>query len=121
MTVNIGVLTSAPGGQQKQLQSDKDGNLKVTGTTNLFTNNQTSVTTTAAALSAVSINATFGVIVKALNANTAAIYIGTSSSVTSATGYELGAGENISIPVNNANLLWVISASGTQTVCWIAI
>jgi hypothetical protein len=59
--------------------------------------------------------------IKALNANTDKVYIGNSSSVSSSNGYEIGAGENISIPMSNASIPYLIAASGTQTVCWVAI
>lgn len=57
----------------------------------------------------------FGVVVKAHDGNSAKVYLGPSD-VTTSTGLELGAGQSLSIPLDDPSKLYAISASGTQTV-----
>lgn len=66
-----------------------------------------------------------GVTVKAGVTNTGIIYVG-NSDVTAGTngatdGFELVAGESITLPVNNANLIYVIGSANNQKVFWIAV
>jgi hypothetical protein len=58
--------------------------------------------------------------IKASNSNTGNIYIGNSSSVTISSGYELGAGESITLPITNSNLVYLISDTINQNVSFIA-
>ncbi len=58
----------------------------------------------------------FGVRIKARPDNTEAVYIGLSG-VTTANGYPLSAGEELAIPVGNANDIFAICASGGQNLC----
>lgn len=60
-----------------------------------------------------------GVVIKASSSNTGSIYIGSSSGVTTSTGYELGAGESVTIPINNTNLVYLISNIASQSVSFI--
>lgn len=77
------------------------------------------LTTTAAVLGA-STSASIGITVKAADDNTDAVYIGNSDVTAGGTaatdGYPLLAGDSHFFPVNNLNLLYGISASGTQKV-----
>ena len=64
---------------------------------------------------------TRAVAVKAKTANTQKVYIG-DSAVSAATGFELGAGESLTVDVNNRDIpIYAISASGTQAVCWMVL
>lgn len=82
---------------------------------------QTQVTISTSAVQLASNTCIKGVIIKALNGNTGTIYVGNSSGVTSSNGLELGAGESISLPLNNSNLIWVIASVANQIICYGAI
>lgn len=62
-----------------------------------------------------------GVIVKSLGGNSGKIYVGSSSGVTVANGFELIPGDAISLPLNNINLVWCISDTAAQIVSWAAV
>ena len=55
------------------------------------------------------------VTIKALNGNSGTIYVGTTG-VTSSTGFELGAGESISLAVDNTNRLYAIASVAGQKI-----
>lgn len=76
-------------------------------------NTQASVTTSAAALATQSLKS---LCAKALSANTDVIYIGSSSGVTSSNGFPLYPGDTWCGSVSNANLVFAIAATGTQTL-----
>lgn len=64
---------------------------------------------------------TRAVALKAASTNSEAIYIG-DSSVSTATGFPLAAGEAVTLDVNNReSILYAISASGGQSVAWIVL
>lgn len=83
------------------------------------------VDTAAEQITASSIAAKFGVTVKAATSNTGIIYVGNSdvtAGTTDATdGFELYPGESITLPVNNANLVYVIASANNQIVYWTAV
>jgi hypothetical protein len=83
-----------------------------------FATTQTSVGVAAVQLG--SNAATLSVTVKSHNGNTGTIYLGVSG-VTTSTGFELGPGESLSLAVDNANRIYVISDTASQTVSVIAI
>jgi len=58
--------------------------------------------------------------IKASNNNTGKIYIGNSNSVTTSDGFELSAGESLTLPITNSNLVYLISDSISQNVCYVA-
>jgi hypothetical protein len=59
------------------------------------------------------------VVVKALSGNTGKVYIGLSG-VTTSSGYELGAGEEAPpLQISNLNVLYAISDSANQKICYI--
>ncbi len=60
------------------------------------------------------------VTIKALDSNTANIYVG-KLGVTTSTGFELGAGESISLSIDNTNRLYAIAADTNQKICVIGI
>lgn len=72
--------------------------------------------TSAVQLSAGSNVPTNGIIVEALKANAAPVYIG-GSGVLTTTGFELQAGQAVSFTCN-LNTLYVIGANNTDKVCW---
>ena len=57
---------------------------------------------------------------KSSDSNTENIYIGNSNAITVSTGYELGVGESITIPINNSNLIYLIANSTNQIISYIA-
>ena len=83
-----------------------------------MTNGSVSATVTKTALS--SFTCKSGVQVKANSANTDTVYVGKYSSLTTANGFPLAAGESVFIEVADAATIGVIAASGTQDVRFIA-
>lgn len=86
------------------------------------------VTTTAAALSSAAHSnpPRNGVAVKAHAGNAGTVYVGNANTVTANTvaatdGYPLAAGEEITIPIDNAAGIFVIASANTQYVSWIGI
>lgn len=61
-----------------------------------------------------------GVSVKALSTNTDFIYIGNSGSFSGSVGHALDPGDSVFITINNLNKIYVLAASSTQTVTYIA-
>lgn len=87
------------------------------GTTSASVNvGQQTSNTTAVQLSGVSTIPTNGIIVQALAANIANVYIG-GSGVTKNNGFELQPGQSISFSCN-LNTLYVIGNNSTDKVCW---
>lgn len=74
---------------------------------------QVSVTSTPVQLSSFAL--TQGVIIRTLSTASASVFFGTSSAVATTTGTEIPPGAPVNIPVNNANLIWLVSAA-PQTV-----
>lgn len=60
------------------------------------------------------------VTVKANNANSGTVYVGLTG-VTTLTGFELGAGESVSLPVDNTNRIFVISDAASQTISYVGV
>lgn len=83
------------------------------GSSNLFCNQNTSVTTTAAALGS---QACREVLLQALPTNSADLLVGSSS----AQFMRLVPGASLPVACTNINLVFVKSVSGTQTVNWLA-
>ena len=77
---------------------------------------QQAVTATAVALAS---NSCKKVIVKALQGNAIAVYVG-ATGVTTSTGYELGPGESATLELSNTNLAFVIASATGASVCWAA-
>ena len=72
-----------------------------------------SVTGSAAQLTSTGNN--HGLILKAICPGQT-IYIGTTIAVTTATGYPMADGETLTLEIQNANQLFAISSSGTQSL-----
>lgn len=100
------------------------GTLSVTTTSvsTSFTHNQTgSILASAQSQLVVASNpALQGVLIKALPANTGTVYVGLTG-VTTATGFPVEAGENITLPIDNANKIFVRADVDGQSVAWVAI
>ena len=79
---------------------------------------QASIPTTAGG-TALASNACKEATVKNLLSNSNIIWVGVNG-VTSSTGYELNPGEALTLKVSNTNLIYCLSASGSQSVCVIA-
>lgn len=60
------------------------------------------------------------VTIKAMDSNTGTIYVGTNG-VTNSNGFELSAGESISISIDNTNRLYAIASLAGQKLCIIGI
>jgi hypothetical protein len=62
-----------------------------------------------------------GINIKALSTNTDFIYIGNTGAFTgSSTGYALDPGDETFLSLVNTNKVWVVAASGTQTITYMA-
>ena len=86
---------------------------------------KSSISTSAVQITANSTTAEHGVLVKAANDNSGIVYVGNSdvtNDTTDATdGFELGAGESIVVPVDNANKVYVIGSAAGQKVFWVTV
>lgn len=60
-----------------------------------------------------------GVVVKAVNANTGTVYVG-DDNVDETTGFELGAGESLTVVVDDVSKLWCVADAASQEVRWIS-
>jgi len=86
------------------------------GLPSTFKAGQTSVGVAAAPISSNTLSV--GVIIQALSTNTASIFIGPSG-VTTSTGFELQPGQATSIAITNTNVIYAISGSASQGLCYI--
>jgi hypothetical protein len=59
-----------------------------------------------------------GVVIKASNLNSGVIYLGVSG-VTTSNGFELSAGETVTLPITNTNLIYAIANDVNQILCFI--
>ena len=62
----------------------------------------------------------YSVTLKAMNGNSGVIYVGISG-VAESNGFELSAGESVSLSVDNTNRLYVVASDVNQKVCIIGI
>ncbi len=86
-----------------------------------FAHGQTTVGTTPVQLTTSSVPAVKGILVKAHKDNNGKIYIGKDNTVTTSTGFELAAGEAVTIEVDDANKIWLVADSDDQVVSWIVV
>jgi len=82
---------------------------------------QITVTTAGTAIQGSSVSLTNGVYIRALSGNTGKVYVGNDGAgdVTSSNGYELYAGDQIIISVDNLNKLWFDSATNGDKFSWL--
>lgn len=78
---------------------------------------QAAVSTTAAQIASPALAGRKTISIKALSGNSAPVYIGSTNGVTTATGYELAAGDSIDMEIDNTNSIYVVAGSA-QRVCW---
>ncbi len=94
------------------------GNISIAPLTTIYNGSKTVPTGTAQAIA--STQAISSVTVKSLSTNTVAVYIG-ASGCTTANGFELLAGESISMDIDDLADVFCISGSVSQVVRYIAI
>lgn len=117
-------LSTAGGGTYVDVKVNPSGSLQVGGTvavsplTTIYNGSKTVPTVTAETIA--SSQSISSVTIKALSTNTVAVYIGTTG-VTTSTGFELLAGESISLDVDNLTDVYCISGSASQVVRYIAV
>ena len=58
--------------------------------------------------------------IKSSNSNTGNVYVGNSNAVTTSTGYELSAGESLTLPIDNSDLIYLIADSTNQIISFVA-
>ena len=85
----------------------------------LVTGQKTVATGTATAITAITHDCRRGVLIKALAANDATVYLGMTG-VTVSTGFELSAGESVVLPHLKASEIFAIT-TGTQNICFVII
>ena len=85
-----------------------------------FFTGQESVNSTASAV-VVNQAADRGVMLSALVTNSSTIFIGNTGSVDEDNGFPLEPGENLTLGVGNVNEIFAVTASGTETVAWLAV
>ena len=99
---------------QKQTSTTAMGTV---GTTSAVVNvGQQTSNTSAVQLSASSTVPTNGIVIEALIANAAVVYIG-GSGVTTSTGFQLSPGQSLTLTCN-LNTIYVIGSNATDKVCW---
>ena len=83
-------------------------------------NGKKSVTTAGTAVSLASSTTCKSVTVKALISNTGLIYVG-ATGVSSSDGFELSAGDSLSLDISNLNLIYINSSVNSEGVSYIAV
>lgn len=79
------------------------------------------VGTSAAQVSDLAFRATKYVKIKADLGNTDNVFIGHDASVTASTGYFLDAGEEVEIPIDSLDKVWIIADAADQGYSWLVI
>lgn len=87
-------------------------------TTGPIQNGQTTIGTTAAALSSSTAPFNQNVMIKAASTNTGAVYVG-ASGVTTSTGFPLAAGQSVTVGAVSPSVCYVIGSASGQAVAWI--
>jgi len=111
-------LVADPVTSRLLVNSTISGSLSIAPLTTIYNGSKTVPTAMAEAIA--SSQAVSSVTVKALSTNTVAVYVGVSG-VTTANGFELLAGESLSLDIDNLADVFVISGSASQVVRYIAI
>lgn len=93
--------------------------------TTFSTGATSSISTSAVQMTDTSTPCVRGVLVKAADANAGKVFVGASSEVTNGSadatdGLELGAGQSLFIPIDNANKIYLIGSAASQKVFWLA-
>jgi len=77
--------------------------------------------TTSAAILAADEEASRGVMLSALVTNSGTVFIGETNGVSASNGFPLEPGANMTLGVDNVNLIYAVTASGTETVAFLAV
>ena len=88
----------------------------------MATSGQTTVTTAGTEVRLATNQPSRGLVyIRALSANTGKMYIGNdgADAVSSSTGYELAAGDQVIVTLTNLNQLWVDASVNGEKVCWL--
>lgn len=83
-------------------------------------NGKTTVTSPGSSVQLASSTSTSSITIKALATNTGTIYVG-SSSVSSANGFQLAAGDTLSLDLNNLNKVYLDASVGGEGVTYVYI
>lgn len=111
------VLTSA-NGDYSPIATDSAGRVKiVSNLPTAVTVGRTTVGVAAVQIVVASTPATKEVTVKAMSTNTGIVYVG-ATGVTTGTGFELTAGESITLAIDDANKVYAIGSAAAQSVSW---
>jgi len=100
------------------VNSTISGNVGIAPLTTVYNGSKTVPTATAEAIA--SSQSISSVTIKALSTNTVAIYVG-ATGVTTANGFELLAGESVSMDIDNLADVFVISGSADQVIRYIGV
>lgn len=103
--------------QRLLVNSTITGDVSIAPLTTIYNGTKTVPTDTAEALA--SSQSISSVTIKALSTNTAAVYVG-AAGTTTGDGFELLAGESVSLEVDDLANIYVISGSDSQVVRYIA-
>lgn len=115
--VNVGARTTSAAGASEATAESILAALENKAT--FVTGQKTVPTVTAEAIgSSLDIPDGVGVVVKALAGNTATVFVGVSG-VTTSDGFELSAGDSVTLYVDNLADIYVISGSADQKVCYV--
>ena len=97
----------------------------IVGNVNVITVSPTSIVsgkttvTTAGTRVQLPTNTAVGIVIKALTSNTGTIYVG-SSLVSASIGFQLLAGDTVSVDISNTNVLWIDSSVSGEGVTWLS-
>lgn len=86
---------------------------------------KSSIGTSAVQLTSANVPTRRGVLVKAAAGNSGTVYVGksdvTNDSADATDGFELSAGESVTVEIDNANKVYVIGSAAGQKVFWVAV
>lgn len=123
LTINDTAILSSLSGISAALNTLNSQILSIAGSVpSSFTSNKVSISPSSATQveGTTGFTCAYGINLKASATNTNLIYFGNTSAVSSTSGYGLDPGEEVFVKVINANKLYVISGSGTQSLFYVA-
>lgn len=123
LTINDSAIISSISGVCAELNSLNSQILSIAGSVpSTFTSNKISISPSSSTQieGITGFTCAYGINLKASATNTNLIYFGNTSAVSSSTGYGLDPGEEVFVKILNANKLYVISGSGTQSMFYVA-
>ena len=82
----------------------------------------TDVDQAAEQLTTTSVRVHHGLIIKAAPANTGTVSVGYSNAITTTSAsFPLAASEQVTVPVSDPSLVWVIASADNQAISWIGV